>query len=175
MRPDSEHREAIESIRGYYSPLILHAEQASREYAQLALKSVITLNAGVAVAYPAIAELFLDNLTIKEFIWPVTIAVLGSVLGVVASYVVYFNHGYEAQIQFTQMEIEVLDADQHFDKKTYFTFQSHRKQSKEHWQKYNLRYDKLRDITFYVANVVGVLAILCFAASVIWFAMSVGS
>lgn len=175
MRQNSEHREAIDSIRNYYSPLIVHAESGAREYAQLALKSIISLNAGVAVAYPAIAELFLDNLTIREFIAPVTIAVAGAVFGVIASYVVYFNHGYEAQTHFTQMELEILSADEHFDNQTYFRFQSHRRKSKEHWQKYNTRFDKLRDVTFYVANAVGVLAVICFASSVILFAFSVGS
>ena len=115
MRPEPDHRVAIDSNRYYFSPLVVHAEAASREYAQLALRSVITLNAGVAVAYPTIVELFLENITIEEFIGPVAVAVAGAVLGIICAYVTYFNHSFEAQENYTQMELEIVRADEDFD------------------------------------------------------------
>ena len=175
MRPSSDHRSAVDSIRDYYNPLVIHAEVASREYAQLALKSVITLNTGVAVAYPAIAELFLENITVQEFMGPVATAVCGAVLGVICAYLVYFNHSFEALTNYTQMELEIVKADEHFDEETYYQFQKHRNHSKEHWSSWHRKYDGRRDILFYVSNVVGVASLACFSISVVWFAYAVGS
>lgn len=175
MQQSSEHARAIESIRAHYIPQVIHAEAASREYAQLALRSVITLNAGVAVAYPAVAEVFLTNAGIEAILWPTMAAILGVVLGVICAYLAYFNHGYEANVSFTEMELEVVKADEFFDQNTYWTFQAHRNKTKEHWENWRDRYDGRRDLLFYVSNAVGIGALACFGVSVIWFAVSVSS
>ena len=103
------------------------------------------------------------------------IAVGGAVLGIMCAYAVYFNHGFEAQEHYTQMELEVLQADEHYDKHTYHRFQSHRQQSKEHWVLWNQKFMTRRNWSFYVGNVLGVSGLICFAVSVIWFAFAVGS
>lgn len=153
----------------------MHAEAGSREYAQLALKSIITLNAGVAVAYPAVVELFLENITISEFIWPVLISAFGAVLGIICAYTAYFNYQFEAQVNYTQMELEVTEADEYFDKDTYYRFEKHREQTKEHWKNWNRKYAKRRDLAFYIATLFGFLSVVCFMTSTIWFAVSVWS
>ena len=175
MRPEIEQREAIKSIRDYYSPLIQHAETASREYSLLAVRSIITLNAGVAVAYPAIVELFLENISLGELVSPVLIAVVGAVFGVICSYTTYFNHNFEAYDLFSEMELEVVKADEHFDTSTYYTFRKSREVSKEEWVRRSANSRKWQNRTFYVANISGVLGAICFVVSVIWFAISVAS
>ena len=173
MRPKEDHRRAVDSIRSYYSPQVTHAEVASREYAQLALRSLITLNAGVAVAYPAIAEVFIKEVGFASILWPTSLAVLGAVVGIVCAYLVYFNHGFEAQQAYCQMELEVVQSDEFFDADTYWTFQKHRSNSKEHWEKWRDRYSARRNAFFFGANIAGIASLLCFSASVLWFAFAV--
>lgn len=165
-----EHREAVDSIRAYYGPKIIHAEVASREYAQLALRSIITLNAGVAVAYPAIAEVFIGNATLEHIIAPTALAVFGAVFGVICAYFVFFNHSAEADASFYQMQFEVAEADEHFERSTYWPNQERRQMTKEHWLEQKAKQEGRRNPLFRFASLFGVLSLFSFGGSVIWFA-----
>ena len=52
-------REEYNKIRDQYATHITDAMTGAREFAQLALRFIVTINAGAAVAYPTVIELFL--------------------------------------------------------------------------------------------------------------------
>lgn len=161
MPPNPDQGETVDSIRSYYGPLVIHAEAASREYAQLALRSIITLNAGVAVAYPAIIEVFIEKADLQDIMLPTALAVFGAVFGVICGYVVFFNHSAEADSSFNKMMLEISKVDGRFDQN-----------AKAHFEQQKAKQDARRNRLFVVASLLGVLSLFSFCISVFSFAFA---
>lgn len=157
------------SIRTFYLSRMMHAEAAAREYAQLALRSIITLNAGVAVAYPTIAEVFVDGAGFATILWPTGLAVLGAVMGVLCAYSVFFNHMAESNVAEARMHTEIIENQS--SRRGIETNQQ--TVNKAFWMGRTSRQDGFRTPLFWTSTAFGVLSLCSFAGSIIWFALSV--
>jgi hypothetical protein len=171
MRPEPDNRDAVEAIQAYYSPSIRHAERAAIEYAQLGVKSLITLNAGIAIAFPTIAELLLESVSMNRILLPTSVALAGLVLALLTAWIVYLNHGWEAASEHCKMELAILKSDEYFDQKTFHQFRNLRHENKHFWETHSKKYEERRDLSFKIANVTGFLSGILLVVSVVVFAV----
>ena len=168
-----EHHQLADSIRSFYGARQLQYESSSREYAQIAVKSVITMNAGVAIAYPTIAEVFIADANFSAVLWPTVLALIGVVFGILSAYSTYFNFAAAAEVARCGMERDLVLAEEHFDQKTFHSFKHKRNQDISFWKDRIEDQENFQQKMFAVGNGSGVIAFACFIASAIWFAISV--
>lgn len=170
MRPGDEHRQVVDSISGHFTPREHHYESASQSFGELCVRSIITLNAGVAVAYPTVAEVFVADADLSTVLWPTGTAVLGVVLGVLCAFIAYLNNMFAAHNAHYEMQLAILKADEEFDTNTFWRFRDYRTNTKEFYSNLIKRSANKQQICFYSALSVGILAMICFGVSIFWFA-----
>ncbi|MEM9573178.1 MAG: hypothetical protein AAF996_17050 [Pseudomonadota bacterium] len=173
MRFEADHRASVEGIQAYYMSRVTVNETALQSYGQMLIRSLITLNAGAAIAYPTVAELLLQRVPIEAVMWPVCLSVLGVILGLLCGWAAYFNHSLNSHFFDSSMEEAILKADEHFDNETYHQFRTWRKESKEWYASYIEKTEKRSNQFYWAANILGFMSAFSMATSLVLFGWTI--
>ncbi len=175
MRPKEENQRAIDSLNQFYMPQFLQAQQISDSHANKLIGYLVTLSAGVAVAYPTIAQVILTEVAPSEVLLPVVLALIGTALGLLCSFTVYLNYGFLSASLQCELELKTNDADEYFDHETFYSHRKIRSKNREAWAKERDKYHSRQNWTYIVSFVFGGLSALFFIVSVVCFAVKLTS
>jgi hypothetical protein len=155
----------------YYGSQISAQEQLSKDYAHLAVQSLIGMNAGALLAIPPVVEVFFSNaLNFGEAIWPMAVFLLGLLLAIGCAYMAYFNYQYGAMSLRFELFKQLIHIDEKFDTTTFHQQRASRSTTRIDYDREEKRYDKLVGVMFYVANGLGVASLASFVVGAFWFA-----
>ena len=158
--------EAKNTVSTHYQPPIASNSDLAAQYGQMLIKSLITLNTGLAIAFPTVSEIFTPTLPFESILLPTFLALLGAVLAIFGGYATYFNYNAHATMYNAAMQIDFLNVDEKFDDKTYHQMRTFRDQNRNSLEDDYKKSKSRINTTYLLGNFLGVAALILFVSSV---------
>lgn len=163
MRGDDTHRAIIDSVHKAYDPLIGSYVAQGSAHGRIAMRQLVTLNAGIAFAAPALAVAVGGEATLA----PTLLALAGAVCAAVVNVIAYWNYTMHAN----DLEYERNWTVSYFDRPEFVPGRLH---SPPPEPRGLVRARKINAL-YYVGWVTGVGSVGFMAAAIIAFALSLGA
>ncbi|MEZ6029019.1 MAG: hypothetical protein R3C46_04645 [Hyphomonadaceae bacterium] len=137
----------------------------------MAVQSLIAINAGAMLAVPPIVEVFFkESLGFSGALVPMLLFLVGLLAAVACAYAAYFNFQFLSQSYSVELWARLITIEEKSDLETFHRLKGWRANTRADYEKQELKYDKLVQVFFYIANGLGILSLLLFILGSLLFA-----
>lgn len=156
----------------HYTQKIAHYDHMSKDYAHLAVQSLIAMNAGALLAIPPIVQVFFsDKIEFQDVLYSIVAFLGGLVAAIICAYAAYFNYQNHMVSATAEMYKNLTDMDEKADTRTFHRLKKWRADTRADMAKREEKSDKRIVVFFYVANGLGVSSLMAFVVGAVSFAM----
>lgn len=156
----------------HYTQKIAHYDHMSKDYAHLAVQSLIAMNAGALLAIPPIVQVFFsDKIEFQDVLISMIAFLAGLIAAIICAYAAYFNYQNHMVSATAEMYGYLTGVDEKADTRTFHQLKKWRAETRADMAKREAASDRLVSVYFYVANCLGVLSLVAFVVGAISFAV----
>lgn len=157
----------------HYTQKIAHYDHMSKDYAHLAVQSLIAMNAGALLAIPPIVQVFFsEKIEFQDVLISMLVFLAGLITAIVCAYAAYFNYQNHMVSATAEMYKHLTNIDEKADTRTFHQLKKWRAETRADMEKREEKSDQLIAVFFYVANGLGVFSLIAFVVGTITFAMA---